>query len=257
MAVRGLIAMRHVKIQSEWLGHSECGTCPVRSQALFSVLGEQETERIHSKLDELRFASASVVFHQGALPDAVYTLRHGAIKLVRYLPNGDRRIVGVLKPGDLAGLEALSEEPFSCTGITLGAVRACRIPVSLVSSLAAGNEALRRRIFEKYQAALRESGAWLSELAAGSASARVRMARLLLRLRISESGNEVFRFCVEDLGAMLGITVETASRVLASLKRESIVGPAARGQFEFSVDLPALERIASGEAPRLTASPAG
>lgn len=238
--------MRYVKIRSEWLGHSDCATCPVRHEALFSVLDERDLALISSKLDDLIFPAASVVFHQGALPDAVYTVRDGAIKLIRYLANGDRRIVGVLKPGDLAGLEAFSEEPFSCSGVTLGEVRACRIPSALICSLAEKNEALRRRIFEKYQAALRESGSWLSELAAGSGSARVRMARLLLRLRRSNSCDEVFRFGVEDLGAMLGISVETASRVLAALKREHVLGPAIRGQFHFSADLRALEHIAGG-----------
>lgn len=241
-----LVEMRYVKIRSEWLGHSDCSTCQVRSDALFSVLDQADIEPIACKLDDMSFPASSVVFHQGALPDAVYTVREGAIKLIRYLANGDRRIVGVLKPGDLAGLEAFSDEPYSCSGITLGEVRACRIPSSLICSLAEKNEALRRRIFEKYQAALRESGAWLSELAAGSGSARVRMARLLLRLRRSNSCDEVFRFGVEDLGAMLGISVETASRVLAALKRENVLGPASRGQFHFSADLSALERIAAG-----------
>jgi len=239
--------MRYVKIRSEWLGHSDCSTCTVKSEALFSVLDAEDIEPIGCKLDDLLFPAASVVFHQGALPDAVYTVREGAIKLIRYLANGDRRIVGVLKPGDLAGLEAFSNEPFACSGVTLGEVRVCRLPSALICSLAEKNEALRHRIFEKYQAALRESGAWLSELAAGSGSARVRMARLLLRLRRSRASNEVFRFGVEDLGAMLGISVETASRVLAALKREKVLGPAARGQFHFSADLLALERIASGE----------
>ena len=215
---------------------------------MFSVLGDEDVAANSSKLDDLAFPASSVVFHQGALPDAVYTIREGAIKLIRYLPNGDRRIVGVLKPGDLAGLEAFSDEPFACTGITLGEVTVCRIPIGVIRTLAETNEALRHRIFEKYQAALRESGAWLSELAAGSGTARVRMARLLLRLRKPGTADEVFRFGVEDLGAMLGITVETASRVLAALKRERVLGPMLRSQYQFSVDLPLLEQIAHGDA---------
>ena len=241
--------MRYVKIRSEWLGHSDCSICPVRSSALFSVLGPEDVAQIGSKLDDLAFPATSVVFHQGSLPDAIYTVREGAIKLIRYLPNGDRRIVGVLKPGDLAGLEAFSDERFACTGVTLGEVTACRIPIAVVRSLADSNEALRHRIFEKYQAALSEAGAWLSELAAGSASARVRMARLLLRLRKPGTADEVFRFGVEDLGAMLGITVETASRVLAALKREHVLGPMSRNQYQFSVDLALLEQIAHGDVP--------
>ena len=48
---------------------------------------------------------------------------------------------------------------------------------------------------------------------------------------------------------MLGITVETASRVLAALKREHVLGPMSRNQYQFSVDLALLEQIAHGDVP--------
>ena len=98
--------MRYVKIRSEWLGHSDCSICPVRGSALFSVLGPEGRRADRQQLDDLAFPAASVVFHQGSLPDAIYTVREGAIKLIRYLPNGDPAHRRVLKPGDLAGLEA-------------------------------------------------------------------------------------------------------------------------------------------------------
>lgn len=63
--------------------------------------------------------------------------------------------------------------------------------------------------------ALRETEQWLVDMTSAGATARVRMARLLLHLRDGES-NRIYNFSREDLSLMLGTTIETASRVIAA-----------------------------------------
>ena len=74
----------------------------------------------------------------------------------------------------------------------------------------------------RWQRALSEADAWLTELSTGSA--RQRVARLLLRLVRDRESSECDLFSREDMGAMLGITTETTSRTIAEFKRQGLSG---------------------------------
>jgi CRP/FNR family transcriptional regulator, anaerobic regulatory protein len=73
----------------------------------------------------------------------------------------------------------------------------------------------------RWQRALSEADAWLTELSTGSA--RQRVARLLLRLVRDRESSECELFSREDMGAMLGVTTETTSRTIAEFKRQSLL----------------------------------
>jgi CRP-like cAMP-binding protein len=91
----------------------------------------------------------------------------------------------------------------------------------------------------RWQRALSEADAWLTELSTGSA--RQRVARLLLRLVRDRETSECQLFSREDMGAMLGVTTETASRTIAEFKRQSLLVETAPNLF--LLDIPNLRRI--------------
>lgn len=243
--------MRYVKIQSSWLGHSDCDSCELQASALLGPLDAELRAALVHQLDDLRFPRQSVIFHQGAASDALFMLRDGAVKLVRYQTDGTQRIVRLLRPGDVLGLEAVLGGCYDATAMTLGEVRACRIPGAVLAQAMTGNEALTRRVLEKYQWALSEAEAWLGELSAGSAPARVRVARLLLRLRLpcGEEG-KLIKVGAADIGDILGITVETASRVIAAFKREGALKDPGRLSPYFHGNLELLRSCAQGHSGR-------
>ena len=69
------------------------------------------------------------------------------------------------------------------------------------------------------------------------------MARLLLRLIKSDPQAECELFSREDIGAMLGITTETASRTIAEFKRQGLL--VETGANRFTCDARNLERLAA------------
>ncbi|MES9848028.1 MAG: helix-turn-helix domain-containing protein, partial [Candidatus Thiodiazotropha sp.] len=107
-------------------------------------------------------------------------------------------------------------------------------------SLSKENPALHRELLNRWQRALKEADAWLTELSTGSAKQRV--ARLLLRLVKDTQMSECNLFAREDMGAMLGITTETASRTIAEFKRQSLL--VETNSNHFLLDIPNLHRIA-------------
>jgi CRP-like cAMP-binding protein len=90
-----------------------------------------------------------------------------------------------------------------------------------VQLLGQDNPQLHVELLHRWQRALSEADAWLTELSTGPA--RERVARLLLRLVREQETPECTLFGREDLGAMLGITTETASRTIAEFKRQGIL----------------------------------
>jgi len=97
---------------------------------------------------------------------------------------------------------------------------------------------LHQQLMTRWHQSLQEADVWLTQLSTGSA--KVRVARFLLSLPENENG-EIELFSIEDLGAMLGITPETASRIMAELKRGKALVPTSNNYFRCNAE--SLDRI--------------
>lgn len=228
---------------------SNCAACDLRELMVCSDVTVEELADFHTWIDDLTIPPGGTLFGAELPANGVYCIRSGMVKLVRFSISGAQRIVRIVKRGDVVGMEAVFSPSFEHTAIAIGEVIACRIPVANFRRMIEANPNLQRRLLEKSQQALREAETWLSELAGGTAQARERMARLLLRLRDGHT-NRIHRFNLEDIGAMLGITIETASRILADFSRQGQLTKSHAGaeKRHYSADIDALEAIAKGES---------
>lgn len=235
---------------------SNCMACGLRDIMICSDVRVEELADFHTWIDDLTVSSGNTLFSADTPVDGIYCIRSGMIKLIRFSSSGAQRIVRIVKRGDVAGLEAVFSQFHEHTAVAVGPVTACRIPLANFKRMIEANPSLQSRLLEKSQQALREAETWLSELAGGSAQARERMARLLLRVREGKS-NRIYRFSLEDIGAMLGITIETASRILSDFTRQGVLTKHSSGNERryFGADIAALEKIADGVSPDATAAP--
>ena len=76
-------------------------------------------------------------------------------------------------------------------------------------------------LMKRWQRALDDADEWLTELCSGPA--RHRMLRLLLKLSEYAEDGRVWLPARVEMGAMLDMTVETASRLVSQLKREGVL----------------------------------
>jgi len=231
--------MKTLSPQEAWSGVADCQTCTLRDSVLFSGLGEKEFECIHSPIDIFSLPAGALLYRSGDEGNFMYTIRRGLIKLVQYLPDGSQRIVRLLRGTDVAGLEALLDQRYQHDAVILQSTEVCRLPVEIVRCMDRENPALHRELMSRWQRALMEADAWLTELSTGSA--RQRVARLLLRLHNSEN-EQCELFSREDMGAMLGLTTETASRIVAEFRRQGLLTQLS--QTRYRCDIPGLEKIA-------------
>ena len=240
--------MRAITIKSAWHGHSDCQKCGVRRSALFADLVEADFALLHDQIDDFDFLPGSVIYHAGAHGDWLFTVRSGAVKLVRYGVDGSQRILRILGRGDVFGLEALVGPAYDHTSIALSPVSLCRIPRPLVEQLNRETPRLQKPLLEHWHAARVEADAWLAELAAGRADVKTRVARLLLRLGDDLEPGLAIRLSLEDIGAILGVAPESASRALGILRRSKLLSDATDGRYYWRVDMAGLDALVSRPA---------
>ncbi|MES9862338.1 MAG: Crp/Fnr family transcriptional regulator [Candidatus Thiodiazotropha sp. LLP2] len=221
-------------------GIADCLKCSLRESVLFADLTEEDFEKLHDPIDQYTLPAGSTLYHSGDKGDRMYTVRSGILKLVQYLPDGSQRIVRLIRTTDITGLECIVGEAYQHDAVVLQETEVCALPVRVVDNLSKENPALHRELLNRWQRALNEADAWLTELSTGSAKQRV--ARLLLRLVKDTQESQCSLFAREDMGAMLGITTETASRTIAEFKRQSLLIETTPNQF--LLDIPNLQRIA-------------
>ncbi|MCB1724391.1 MAG: Crp/Fnr family transcriptional regulator [Chromatiaceae bacterium] len=210
-----------VTFREAWSGEADCKRCTLRESALFAGLEESDFAEIHQPIDQILLQPGQTLYQSGVTGDRLFTVRSGMLKLVQYLPDGAQRIVRLVKSADVTGLEALLNQPYEHDAVAMQPTELCCLPVATVKALSKRNPELHVELLKRWHRALSEADAWLTEFSTGPA--RERVARLLLRLVRDNPDHECTLFGREDLGAMLGITTETASRTVAEFKRQGLL----------------------------------
>lgn len=234
------------------LASDDHSACPLRRTLASTGITIEVLTGLHAHIERPKFRRGEILFHMCAPADSVHCLRHGVVKLVRYDSDGTEHIVRILGAGEVAGLESIFRDEFAHTAIALGNVETCRIPFYYFRNLIAQHEEFRMHILAMSQEALRQADAWLAELVYAAIPARVRTARLLLRLRIDD-GDRIHWLNLEDMGSILGVAPETVSRVLSGFQRAGILWRVGSGfaNRHYRGDIAALTRISrEGEAHR-------
>jgi len=230
--------MKPVEIKIAWQGQSDCETCTIRSSALFAELNEEDFSKIHSPIDDLGYEANSPIYSQGESAQYVYTLRQGYIKLLHLNPDGTSRIVRLVRPGDLFGMESLLGDHYKHAATALTNVHVCKIPKNVISSLGEESPRLHRQIVKKWGEALSESEAWFSEINTGRIE--IRLARFFMQLAKQSSSHSIAPlFRREDMGLMMDVKFETISRALASMAEQGLISNVTR----LSVEIPNMNAL--------------
>lgn len=212
-----------IKTESAWRGTSDCRKCGIRDMVLFANLNEQDFNLIHAPIDDLVYQPGDTLYEALASALGVFTLRQGMVKLVRVSADGRERVVRVLVPGDVAGLEALATGHYDSQAVALSEVSLCRIPLEVMHQLSANSPRLHRELMKKWQSALKQADDWLADLNFGSA--RQRVGSLIRKMHeVSGDGTAVL-FGRDDMGAMTDLKLETVSREVSALVRAEVIRP--------------------------------
>jgi CRP-like cAMP-binding protein len=233
--------MKTITTTQAWQGEADCKTCSIRDSVLFSGLSDEDFSLIHQPIDQFAVPMGSTLYHRKDPARYLYTIRHGLVKLVNYLPDGNQRIVRLAHPSDVIGMESLVDDTYKHDAVILQDAEFCRLPVDVVKRLSEDNSELHNELMKRWQDALDKANDWLVDLSTGSA--RQRIARLLLMMGTTDDVHCEL-MSREDMGSMLGLTMETVSRIVAEFRRSELISKNVNGYYDCKLD--ELEKIAEG-----------
>jgi CRP-like cAMP-binding protein len=220
-------------VMKEWL----------RSVPLFVDLSEAELETVAGASRSTASRKGARVFEEGAAADCCYVLTSGSAKLVLAAEGGTEIILGVLQPRELVGEVALLDgSTRSADLITTEECHFIRIPASTFDTLRR-NFQFERRIVAHAMSLLRSANDQVRGTAALPSLSKV--AWCLARLARRE-GTRRGRAIVlpkrphHELAEMAGLSRETVTRALATLKRRNCLS---WNDETIALDIDAIQRV--------------
>lgn len=208
----------------EWVGRAHCDKCHIRRLMFFSELPDSAFAHLLQPVDQFIHAPGSTIYEAGTRKKFIYSIRRGMIKIVHTAEDGTNRIVRLLGPGSAVGLELLDgADGYHHSAIAINQVDLCRIPVATIEQLESEYPKLYEHVVQQLQEQLDLADQWIVALGAGTAKQRVAQLLLVLDKFFADNNDEFILLSREDMAAMIGIAVETVSRMIAEFKRQKIL----------------------------------
>lgn len=191
-----------------------------------------------------------VLFDKGDVGDGCYWVKGGILKVKVASPDGDERILALLGRGAVVGeLAMLDGQPRSATVQAIRASELSFISRSAFQTVLETDRGLVLQLLSTLAQRLRKSDE--DATAASFLSVRVRVARALLHMTLLFGDGEARDGMVlvphdlrqADIGALAGVSRESVSRVMATLRKDGILRKS--GRFAHRIDLARLEREVS------------
>jgi CRP/FNR family transcriptional regulator len=225
---------------------AHCESCCLHDLCLPAGL-EPETTRLldHIVSNRARIKRRDSLFRPGDAFGAVYAIRVGTFKTLMLAEDGREQITGCFMGGDLIGLDGIGDGRHNCGAVALEDSEVCVLPFEQLDQLAHKVPALGRNLYRCISRDVCRSQDMMFLL--GSMRAEQRLVAFLLNLAAryrarGYSGSEfVLRMTREEIASLLGLKLETVSRLFSHLQGEGFIQ--VQGRSVKLLDSAALKRI--------------
>lgn len=208
----------------------DCSQCVVRNRAICAGLQPDELEALGQLGRKQRVAKGQTVVWEGDDSLVVANVIDGVLKVSMSIADGREQIVGVVFSSDFIGRPFGQQSPYSVTALTDAEL--CIFSRATFDSFARQHPELEHKLLRRTLNELDRSREWM--LLLGKKTATERIATLLLEMssRLGEAGcsdgqAELDEFILpldrQQIGDVLGLTIETVSRQLSRLKADGVI----------------------------------
>ncbi|MDZ7587646.1 MAG: helix-turn-helix domain-containing protein [Parasphingorhabdus sp.] len=209
---------------------SDCDSCAVRNRAICSALDEGELACLAKLGRKQTVSRGQTLLWEGDEALVVANVIRGVLKLGVSTADGREQIVGVVFPSDFIGRPFGKESPFSVTALTDSEV--CIFTRASFDAFAREHPDLQHKLLQRTLDELDRARQWMMLL--GRKNANERIATLLIEIsdRLGAAGCAPItpfldRFELpmdrQQMGDILGLTIETVSRQLTKLREAGII----------------------------------
>ena len=213
----------------------------------FRTLSPSERARVKAASAVQRVRRGGVLFLEGQPAAAVWAVQEGLIHIVKAGPGGREIILDVIPPGEYFGAVATLEgRPYPATALAAAPSVVTSLPGALARDLCQRHPTLRAAILAQLSGRLRRAHERLQSMALEPVERRLARILLVLTNKIGRQKDGLTALSVtrQELGDMIGATVETVIRITSKWQRSRIVR-SSRHEIDLA-DLDALRAIAAG-----------
>lgn len=205
-----------------------CSGCSLRELCLPIGLEPMDMQQLDQLVNARRkLKRGAYLYHSNQPFHALYAIRVGFFKTFNTSVDGREQVTGFYMPGELLGMDAISDDIHSCDAMALEDSELCEIPFTDLERLSRDIPALQHQ-FHKIMSReiMREHGLMML---LGNMRAEERLATFLLNLsqRFKARGFSAHRFHLRmtrnDIGLYLGLKLETVSRMFSKFRDEGII----------------------------------
>ena len=205
-----------------------CDSCCLRELCLPVGL-ERESIRLLDRIvpHRARVKRRDSLYRPGDAFSSVYAIRLGTFKTLMLAEDGREQITGCYMNGEIVGLDGIGEGRHTCGAVALEDSEVCALSFDQLGKLAHDIPALGRNLNRCISKDLCRGQDMM--LLLGSMRAEERLVVFLLNLSRryrarGYSGSEfVLRMTREEIASLLGLKLETVSRLFSRLHAEGLI----------------------------------
>lgn len=199
--------------------------CSLNKSSVFAGAGkavQAVVERL--VVNNLTYAASESIYEAGFSAQDIYILSEGYIKLFKTSLVGKKQIIRIVKPGEVFGFDGLVDALYNHSAVALRQARVCQIPVADLDNLGDSKAEVERLLMIRCIKELQHADERLLEL--GAKRSAERLASFLLEWCDGTPAHRWKPLVLSrlEIAQLLGLTIETVSRLFASWKREAILG---------------------------------
>ena len=223
-----------------------CDVCAVRQYAICSALEAPELAALETIGRRRTLEAGEPLIWEGDDSVLVANVIEGILKLSTGTEDGREQIVGVVYPSDFIGRPFGATTRHSVTALT--DARVCVFPRADFDRFASEHPGLEHKLLQRTLAELDRTRSWMLLLARKSAEEKIATFLLDMAERLAEPGSASLDsfdlpFSRQQIGDVLGLTIETVSRQMTRLKRDGVIDLPTRRAVAI-LDRAGLEAIA-------------
>jgi CRP/FNR family transcriptional regulator len=188
------------------------------------------------------------VFRVGDQSRALFAVRSGALKSYCRTEGGDEQVLGFTLPGELVGLDGMSDDTYASNSVVLETASICELSYDDLEELGHSLNGLNHQLMRLASKEITTDQRML--LLLGKRTAEEKLAAFLLSLpaRYKPRGLSATKFNLpmsrQDISNYLGMATETMSRLFARFQEEGLIKVNRR---EVTItDLPRLKGLLEG-----------
>ncbi len=218
-----------------------CRSCEARHGGVCGTLTAVQLLELSKHSTRRKIEAGSELVGQGERVNAYSNILKGVVKLSKMMADGRQQIVGLQFAPDFLGRPFMDESTLTAEAAVDTEI--CAFPRNIIDRMVAETPELEHRLHNQALKELDEARDWMLTLGRKTAQEKVASFLYMIATNVDPESvdNSTFELPLSraDIADFLGLTIETVSRQMTKLRKESII----HVENNRNVSVPDMDRL--------------